>query len=102
LKNSNKHQEEKKFYQKLKEVENIEFEFCYNMHMKIVLIDSTLLYYGSAKLTGAGIGSRTRKGKNNFEVGTITINQRAIEPVEVQLQDIWIASECNDCYQKQK
>ncbi len=31
---------EKNFYQKLKDVENIEFRFCYDMHMKIVLIDS--------------------------------------------------------------
>ena len=60
------------------------------------------MYFGSANLTGAGIGSRTRKGKNNFEIGTITIDQRVIEPVEVQLQNIWIGSECKGCYQKQK
>ena len=58
--------------------------------------------FGSANLTGAGIGSRTHKGKNNFEVGTITIDQRVIEPIEVQLQDIWIGSECKNCYQKSK
>lgn len=49
-----------------------------------------------------GIGSRTRKVKNNFEVGTITIDQKAIEPIEVQLQDIWIGSECKNYYQKSK
>ncbi len=93
---------EKKFYQKLKDVENIEFKFCYNLHMKIVLVDNTWLYFGSANLTGAGLGSRTRKGKNNFEVGTITINQRAIEAIEYQLQQIWNGNECKGCYQKQK
>ena len=60
------------------------------------------MYFGSANLTGVGIGSRTRKGKNNFEIGTITIDQNIIEPIEIQLQDIWIGSECNNCYQKQK
>ncbi len=90
------------FYQKLQGVDNIEFAFCYNMHMKVILVDGTWMYFGSANLTGAGIGSRTRKGKNNFEIGTITIDQRAIEPIEVQLQDIWNGSECIGCYQKQK
>ncbi|MGC9779577.1 MAG: phospholipase D family protein [Candidatus Heimdallarchaeota archaeon] len=95
-------EKEKKFYQKLKDVDNIEFTFCYNMHMKVVLVDSTWLYFGSANLTGAGLGSRTREGRNNFEVGTITIDQKAIEPVELLLQDIWIGSECKNCYQKNK
>ncbi|MGC9779587.1 MAG: phospholipase D family protein [Candidatus Heimdallarchaeota archaeon] len=93
---------EKNFYQKLKDVENIEFAFCYNMHMKVILIDSTWLYFGSANLTGAGLGSRTRDGRNNFEIGTITIDQKAIEPVELLLQDIWIGSKCENCFQKQK
>jgi len=91
----------KTFYQKLQGIDNIEFEFCYDMHMKVILVDGTWMYFGSANLTGAGIGSRTRKGRNNFEIGTITIDQRAIEPIETQLQDIWIANECKDCYQKQ-
>lgn len=30
-------EKEKKFYQKLKDIENIEFALCYNIHMKIVL-----------------------------------------------------------------
>ncbi|HUU78845.1 MAG TPA: hypothetical protein VMX55_10895 [candidate division Zixibacteria bacterium] len=51
------------------------------------------MYFGSSNLFGAGIDSRTRKGKNNFEIGTITINQKIIEPVEVQLQNIWNGSE---------
>ncbi|HUT79780.1 MAG TPA: phospholipase D family protein [Candidatus Bathyarchaeia archaeon] len=90
------------FYQKLEGVENIEFEFCYDMHMKVILVDGTWMYFGSANLTGAGIGSRSRKGKNNFEVGTITIDQKAIDAIEYQLQQIWNGNECQGCYQKQK
>ena len=56
------------------------------------------MYFGSANLTGAEIGSRTLKGRNNFEIGTITIDQRVIEPIEVQLQNICIGSEFNGCY----
>ena len=93
---------EKKFYQKLKEVENIEFRFCYNLHMKIVLIDSTWLYFGSANLTGAGLGSRTRKGRNNFEIGTITLDEQVITQTEQLLTEIWKGEHCENCYQKQK
>ncbi|MHA1122701.1 MAG: phospholipase D family protein [Candidatus Heimdallarchaeota archaeon] len=95
-------EEEKNFYKKLKDVENIEFRFCYDMHMKIVLIDSTWLYFGSANLTGAGLGSRSRKGRNNFEMGTITVDQSAISEVEKLLEDIWSGKHCTNCYQKQK
>ena len=95
-------EEEKKFYQKLKDVENIEFKFCYNMHMKIILIDSTWLYFGSANLTGAGLGSRTRKGRNNFEIGAITIDENIIYQTESLLHEIWEGKHCKDCYQKQK
>jgi len=93
---------EKKFYQKLKYAENIEFRFCYDMHMKIVLVDSTWLYYGSANLTGAGLGSRSRKGRNNFEMGTITVDPSAISEVEKHLENIWSGSHCQGCYQKMK
>lgn len=92
----------KTFYQKLQGIENIEFEFCYDMHMKVILVDGTWMYFGSANLTGAGIGSRTRKGKNNFEIGTITIDQKAIAAIEYQLEQIWNGTECLGCYQKQK
>jgi len=95
-------EEEKNFYKKLKDVENIEFRFCYDMHMKIILIDSTWLYFGSANLTGAGLGSRTRKGRNNFEIGTITIDEQVISQIESLLQEIWEGNHCKDCYQKNK
>jgi len=93
---------EKKFYQKLKDVENIEFRFCYDMHMKVVLIDNTWLYFGSANLTGAGLGSRIRKGRNNFEIGAITIDESVISQTESLLQEVWAGEHCKDCYQKQK
>lgn len=90
------------FYQKMKDVDNVQFRFCYDMHMKVIIVDGTWMYIGSANLTGAGIGSRTRKGKNNFEAGTITIDQKAIDAIEYQLEQIWNGNECKGCYQKQK
>ncbi|MBD3191041.1 MAG: hypothetical protein GF308_10375 [Candidatus Heimdallarchaeota archaeon] len=95
-------EEEKKFYQKLKEVENIEFKFCYDMHMKIILIDSTWLYFGSANLTGAGLGSRTRKGRNNFEIGAITIDKEPILTIVRLFTEIWQGKYCAGCHQKKR
>ena len=53
--------------------------------LEFTIVEGTEMYFGSSNLFGAGIDSRTRKGKNNFEIGTITINQKIIEPVEVQM-----------------
>lgn len=95
-------EKEKKVYQKLKNEENIEFRFCYNLHLKVILTDRSWLYFGSANLTGAGLGSRTRKGRNNFEIGVITTNKQAIMNVERLLLRIWNGLECDSCYQKTK
>lgn len=95
-------EKEKKFYQKLKDVENIEFRFCYNLHMKVILVDSTWLYFGSANITGAGLGSRTRDGRNNFEIGTITLDEQVITQTEKLLNKIWFGEHCKNCYQKKK
>lgn len=90
------------FYQKLSDLSNVEFHFCYNMHMKIVLIDDAWLYFGSANFTGAGLGSRTREGRNNFEIGSITVDKEVIREVEDLLNNIWNGQHCVNCYQKQK
>ena len=93
---------ERKVYQKLKNEENIEFRFCYDLHLKVILTDNSWLYFGSANLTGAGLGSRTRKGRNNFEIGVITTDRDAIMQVERLLLRIWTGAECQNCYQKNR
>ena len=95
-------QENKPLYQKLKSEANIEFRFCYDMHMKLILVDGGWLYFGSANLTGAGLGSRKRDGRNNFEIGTITIDKQVIQNVEKLIKEIWEGEHCRNCYQKEK
>jgi len=48
--------------------QGLEIRICVRNHMKIVLIDGSRMYLGSANLTGAGMG---HKGANrrNFEFG---------------------------------
>jgi len=48
------------------------------------------------------MGSRTRKGRNNFEIGTITVDREAISVIEKLLWQIWSRDHCQGCYQKQK
>ena len=44
---------------------------CPRVHFKCVIIDGTLAYFGSANLTGAGMGSKSER-KRNFENGVWT------------------------------
>jgi len=48
------------------------------------------------------MGSRTRKGRNNFEIGTITVDREATSVIEKLLWQIWSGDHCQGCYQKQK
>ena len=41
------------------------------VHFKLIIIDSTIAYVGSANLTGAGMGMKSPK-KRNFEAGILT------------------------------
>jgi phosphatidylserine/phosphatidylglycerophosphate/cardiolipin synthase-like enzyme len=89
-------------YQKLKTEPNISFKFCYNIHMKAIIIDERWMYFGSANLTGAGLGSRTREGRNNFETKVVTLDQNVIQSTVKLLESIWDGKECTNCYQKKK
>ena len=42
------------------------------VHFKLIIIDSTIAYVGSANLTGAGMGMKSPK-KRNFEAGILTL-----------------------------
>jgi len=54
----------------------------YNIIKEFKIVNGTWAYFGSANSTGAGMGSRTRKGRNNFEIGTITVDREAISIIE--------------------
>jgi len=74
----------------------LQFRLCARNHMKIVLIDNTRLYLGSANLTGAGMG---RKGsdRRNFEFGLYTTDARLIRKVSEKAEAVWVKSPCASC-----
>ena len=51
--------------------DGMERVLCPRVHFKLIIIDSTIAYVGSANLTGAGMGMKSPK-KRNFEAGILT------------------------------
>lgn len=79
--------------------EKLQWRLCARNHLKALIIDNRVLYFGSANVTGAGMGAR-RKGKRNYEIGTWTQDQRVIETVARTIRQIWLEEGCGDCQAK--
>lgn len=78
------------------ERENFDMRHCARNHMKLVVIDGRTLYFGSANLTGAGIGLRGA-GKRNFEVGLLSGEPGLVRDIEEIFFDIWEGRQCRAC-----
>ncbi len=78
---------------------NIEMEVCPRVHFKMVIIDSTFAYFGSANLTGAGLGLKSDNNRN-FETGLITNDQRLISQLMDQFDNVWMGKYCKNCGRK--
>jgi len=72
---------------------------CPRVHQKSILADGRSLYFGSANLTGAGIGA---KGPNNrnFELGIVTDEICFIDRVDSLFELIWCGDMCAKCGRK--
>ena len=69
---------------------------CPRVHFKLIIIDSTIAYVGSANLTGAGMGMKSPK-KRNFEAGILTDDPEMLEAAIEQFDNVWIGKFCKDC-----
>lgn len=81
-------------------ISGLERILCPRLHFKSVIIDGEFAYTGSANLTGAGMGAKS-KDKRNFEAGIITTEQRLVEQIMEQFDEIWRGSHCHSCNRKQ-
>ena len=72
---------------------------CVRVHMKCVLVDSRLLYVGSANFTGAGLGMKG-KTRRNFELGVITDEDEIMDRVADLYEEIWSGRRCIRCGRK--
>lgn len=69
---------------------------CPRVHFKSVIIDGSFAYTGSANLTGAGIGAKS-KDRRNFESGIITTDQELINQIITRFDAVWMGKHCPTC-----
>ena len=69
---------------------------CPRVHFKGIIVDGVKAYFGSANLTGAGMGAKSDK-KRNFENGVLSDDPALIEPLVEQFDSVWRGAFCRDC-----
>ncbi len=74
----------------------LELRQCPRVHLKMIAVDGSLLYLGSANLTGAGLGAKgdTRR---NFETGIVTDDDGMLDEMQGRFDAIWSGSACAGC-----
>ncbi len=61
---------------------------CPRVHFKCIIVDGSKAYFGSANLTGAGMGAKSER-KRNFENGVLTDDPAHVEPLVEQFDSVW-------------
>ncbi|UCE98868.1 MAG: phospholipase D family protein [Planctomycetota bacterium] len=81
-------------------IKGIERILCPRVHFKAVVVDGRSAYSGSANITGAGMGAKS-KDKRNFEAGIITDDKKIVGKIMEQFDSIWMGSHCKGCRRKE-
>ena len=74
----------------------LERVMCPRVHFKIIVIDQTVCYVGSANLTGAGMGMKSPY-RRNFEAGILTDEPAIVAAAIEEFDKVWRGSECGKC-----
>ena len=80
--------------------QGLERVLCPRTHFKCVVVDGTFAYTGSANLTGAGMGAKS-KDKRNFETGIVTTDTEFVKTIMDQFDLIWRGGLCKPCKRKE-
>ena len=73
---------------------------CPRVHFKILIFDTSVVYIGSANLTGAGMGMKSPFTRN-FEAGILTDDPQLLEEVCHQYFDVFFGEHCKKCKRRQ-
>jgi phosphatidylserine/phosphatidylglycerophosphate/cardiolipin synthase-like enzyme len=73
-----------------------ELRHCPRVHLKMIAIDGSYLYLGSANFTGAGLGAKN-DGRRNFELGVVTDDDVLLDAAQLRFDRIWSGRECASC-----
>ena len=77
----------------------LERVMCPRVHFKIIVIDQTVCYVGSANLTGAGMGMKSPR-RRNFEAGILTDEPDIVKAAIEEFDKVWRGSECAKCQRR--
>jgi phosphatidylserine/phosphatidylglycerophosphate/cardiolipin synthase-like enzyme len=61
---------------------------CPRVHFKCIIVDGVKAYFGSANLTGAGMGAKS-ECKRNFENGILTDDPTLVDSIVEQFDSVW-------------
>ena len=73
-----------------------EMRACPRTHLKLIAVDGSYLYLGSANFTGAGLGAKGEQ-RRNFEMGFATEDDVLIDQAQLKFDRIWSGRECAGC-----
>ncbi|HEX6272229.1 MAG TPA: phospholipase D family protein, partial [Polyangiaceae bacterium] len=73
-----------------------ELRHCPRVHLKLIAVDGSYLYLGSANFTGAGLGAKN-EGRRNFELGVVTDDDVLLDTAQARFDRIWSGRECGSC-----
>jgi phosphatidylserine/phosphatidylglycerophosphate/cardiolipin synthase-like enzyme len=74
----------------------LELRRCPRVHLKMIAVDGSFLYLGSANFTGAGIGAKSAV-RRNFEAGVATDDEVLLDEMQGAFDRIWSGRECGGC-----
>ncbi|MBR4722932.1 MAG: phospholipase D family protein [Muribaculaceae bacterium] len=77
----------------------LERAMCPRVHFKIIVIDQTACYVGSANLTGAGMGMKA-DSRRNFEAGILTDDPAIVTAAIEEFDKVWRGSACLGCQRR--
>ena len=80
-------------------IHGMERILCPRVHFKSVVVDGRIAYMGSANLTGAGMGAKS-KSRRNFEAGILTTDPSLLRPIMEQFDSVWMGTHCPTCGRK--
>ncbi|MDQ8201390.1 phospholipase D family protein [Pelagicoccus sp. SDUM812003] len=80
-------------------IDGMEMILCPRAHFKSIIVDGRLAYTGSANLTGAGLGMKS-KDRRNFEGGILSDDPELVRPIMQQFDTLWIGGHCPSCQRK--
>ena len=79
---------------------HMERQLCPRVHFKHIIIDGSMAYTGSANLTGAGLGIKSRDTRN-FESGIVTKEPDMVEAIMNQFDSVWMGKYCKSCKRRE-